>query len=427
MIEYKNIYKFLKTGIYPSDIITDTQKARFRKRLWDFSLEGDKLFRTIDNIKYEYLPDSEKMKFLDKFYNNPLTGFIGHNKLFEKVKNYGITEKDVSLFLSGNKTNNSFRIPQINAVVQPIISSKPKERYEIDLIDLEKFAFFNDNNKYCLCVIDHFSKYSWVFPIKTKGEKNICDCLESIFKVYPCNILHSDNGTEFKNKSLSNLCSKYQIKQIFGTPYHPQSQGCIERFNQTLKNLIKRYLFAAQTKNYTGALPSLIQNYNNSIHSTIKDTPFNVFFGKSDNNKIKSNIISASNKFKTDITLNYKIGDFVRIYKPNDNKFKSQWSNEIYEIQNVGDKMYTVFNKDLNIKTRKFFNQVIKVNTPIDSKAQKIKPVHFDREEHIQNVTQGVIQNIKIPKRVSERVPEFNKHLIPSSEKRIPKKKSFSD
>ena len=49
------------------------------------------------------------------------------------------------------------------------------------------------------------------------------------------NLVHTDNGTEFTSNAVAEIVAKYGGKVIYGAPYHPQSQGCVERFNHTVK------------------------------------------------------------------------------------------------------------------------------------------------------------------------------------------------
>ena len=51
-------------------------------------------------------------------------------------------------------------------------------------------------------------------------------------------ILQSDNWGEFKNSLLEQYWSKVNVRQIFGSPYHPQSQGSVEAFNRTIQDFL---------------------------------------------------------------------------------------------------------------------------------------------------------------------------------------------
>ena len=85
-------------------------------------------------------------------------------------------------------------------------------------------------------------------------------------------IIQSDNGAEFKGE-VSELLTNKGIKQIFSSPYHPQSQGAVESFNGTFKRLLRRYLAQNKTKRWVDYVPDILTNYNSTIHSTTHTTP----------------------------------------------------------------------------------------------------------------------------------------------------------
>lgn len=61
-------------------------------------------------------------------------------------------------------------------------------------------------------------------------------------------VIQSDNGTEFKNLIMKELCEKYYVKQRFSRPRHPQSQGIVERANQTLIRRISKALCGEESR-----------------------------------------------------------------------------------------------------------------------------------------------------------------------------------
>ena len=76
------------------------------------------------------------------------------------------------------------------------------QQWQADLADMQHLAKQNDQKKYLLCVIDVFSKFSWVIPIPNKTGKTLVDAFTSIIrksKRKPVS-LQTDKGTEFKNR-----------------------------------------------------------------------------------------------------------------------------------------------------------------------------------------------------------------------------------
>ena len=72
-------------------------------------------------------------------------------------------------------------------------------------------------------------------PIKSKSAKAVCDVVVRAMYVYgPPRIHQSDNGKEFNNRDLTAVVEEMKVMKVNKRPYHPQSQGRVERLNQTL-------------------------------------------------------------------------------------------------------------------------------------------------------------------------------------------------
>ena len=95
---------------------------------------------------------------------------------------------------------------------------------------------------YLLICIDLFSKYTWDIPIRNKESITVRNAIVQVFiHGYP-ELIQSDNGKEFTNKTLNAYLEGIDVKHLYGSPYHPQSQGAIEAFNKTVqKSLLAAY------------------------------------------------------------------------------------------------------------------------------------------------------------------------------------------
>ena len=74
-----------------------------------------------------------------------------------------------------------------------------------DLVDMQVFAKFNRGVKYLLAVIDVFSKYGWVIPLKDKTGKSVASALKTIFKERKPEKMWVDKGKEFYNKDVNRI------------------------------------------------------------------------------------------------------------------------------------------------------------------------------------------------------------------------------
>ena len=86
-------------------------------------------------------------------------------------------------------------------------------------------------------------------------------------------VINSDRGTEFMSGEFQAVLSEHSVQHAPSSVYHPQSQGQVERFNQTFKRLLYAYMTRNDTKFWVRALPALLRNYNSSVHSTTRRTP----------------------------------------------------------------------------------------------------------------------------------------------------------
>ena len=90
-------------------------------------------------------------------------------------------------------------------------------------------AFSNDNNgiKYLLTVIDIFSKFVWIVPLKRKNGQKVANVFSSILKQRRPSKTWVDRGREFYNKDVQKLVELYSTEN--------EEKSCVlERFNRTI-------------------------------------------------------------------------------------------------------------------------------------------------------------------------------------------------
>ena len=130
------------------------------------------------------------------------------------------------------------KLPSIT--MRQIVEEVPRARYQIDTVLLAE-ELRTSNIKYLITIEDQFSKYLWATTSEDKSANSIHLALRIFFSL--CGepkILQCDNGKEFINSTIENYLSQKNIKFIHGRPYHPQSQGLIERANRTLQTALAR-------------------------------------------------------------------------------------------------------------------------------------------------------------------------------------------
>ncbi|KAG0440842.1 Gag-Pol polyprotein [Dictyocoela muelleri] len=251
-VEYENIVKILRNIEFPLD---RKKKERLIKKSNLFKLINQHLyFKSQDLLFPDRLviakDDKHAMEFHVKNVHDQC--HLGINKLEDlcNKKFFGIRRDIIRKIVSNCQICSLAQPLKYKDEVHHIIAKKPNERFQIDLIDLKSYSEENGGYKWILTVIDIYSRFGFVKALKNKTGTLVVAGLKDIFHEHgPCEILQSDNGTEFKNKDIQKLCEDLNIEQIHGRPNHPQSQGIVERFNQTITRFISKTLSPSDTKN----------------------------------------------------------------------------------------------------------------------------------------------------------------------------------
>lgn len=214
---------------------------------------------------------------------------------------------------------------------------------------MQAYSSHNKGYKYLLNVIDVFSKYAWSVPLKAKSAQEVSEGFKSILaEGRTPELLWVDQGSEFYNRTFKKLLEDNKIRI-----YHTFNQGkavVIERFNRTLKGKMFRYFSANNTNNYIAILPQLINNYNNTKHSTTRLKPVEAS-KKSNENRVYLNLYpdtpTGSKK-----TPKFQIGDKVRISKKKgtfEKGYTPNWTEEVFTISAIQKTDPTTYKiKDLN-------------------------------------------------------------------------------
>ena len=194
----------------------------------------------------------------------------------------------------------------------PIYVYRTRDLLQADLVHLMYLEDSNDGVKYLLVVVDSFSRFCWVRPLKTAQGQ---ECLNAFQEIYAetgrFKALYCDRGPEFRNRLMLRFLNKEGIQLRF-----PNNKcGTVERLNRSLQSLIYRYLTDRASNRYIDKLDSIVHLYNNRWHTSIKCTP--AYADDPLNRKYVLNILSMRyDKIERQRKKpKYKIGDTVLIQK----------------------------------------------------------------------------------------------------------------
>ena len=236
----------------------------------------------------------------------------------------------------------------IKIFINEIYSKPPKKYYatnkadvyhiddiwSLDILDLKDYGPENNKNyRYVLVIIDNFSKFGWTIPLKIKNAQTIKDSFENILlssKRKP-NLIESDRGKEFYNNIFQDFLNKNNIKLYSRN----SSYGAVfaERFNRTIRDLLKRPVFEKGESNWIDVLPTITKQYNNRIHSSTKLSPKDASLKKNEGFVFK-NLLDKRKKIKPKYQINdlVRVADLKKTFSKGDT---TNWSDKLYKITEI--------------------------------------------------------------------------------------------
>ena len=146
----------------------------------------------------------------------------------------------------------------------------------VDLADTKLLSKQNKGIKYLLCAIDLYSKYAFVVPLKDNKGISITNAFKKIIKQSgrKPNKIWVDQGSESDNQDFKKWLSSNNI--IMYSTYSEGKSVVAERFIRTLKNKLYKHMTATNKNVYYDVLDDIVNEYNNTKHSTIKMKPKDV-------------------------------------------------------------------------------------------------------------------------------------------------------
>jgi len=238
----------------------------------------------IVNLALEY-PDESPRQLTYRFIDEKAY-FVSESSVYRILKGYDLIESPAfEVITAKNKFDNPTK--RVNEMWQT---------------DFTQFLVVDWGWYYLSTVLEDYSRYILAYKLSpTMNAQDAEDTLKIALakaeidkvKVYHKPRLLSDNGPAYHSADLAQFLKERRIDHIYGAPYHPMTQGKIERWHRSMKNVIKLQNYYSPSE-LERAIAEWVEYYNNQrYHESLENvTPADVYFGR------EKEIIKKRNKLK---------------------------------------------------------------------------------------------------------------------------------
>ena len=230
------------------------------------------------------VPNCYRDEILSLTHESPLAGHLGTNKMYQKVLSHfywpGL-HKDVVKFCRSCHTCQVVGKPNQKPPVAPLkpipMVEEPFSRVLVDCVG--PLPKTRSGNNYLLTIMCIVTRFPEAIPLWNIKARTVIKALIKFFTLVglPKHI-QSDQGLNFMSTVFQQVMHQLNITQHKSSAYHPQSQGTIERFHQTLKTMMRSYYFDNH-KDWDEGIHLLMFAARESVQETLGFSPFELVFG----------------------------------------------------------------------------------------------------------------------------------------------------
>ena len=274
-----------------------------------------------------------------------------------------MTQKNIKIFINEIYSKG----PKKNYITNKTDVYHIDDIWSLDVLDLKDYGPKNNRGyRYVLVIIDNFSKFGWTVPLKHKNAQTLKDSFESVIissKRSP-DLLEGDRERGFNNEIFQDFLNKKNIKQYSRNT----SLGAVfaERFNKSIRDLLKRPVFEKCDSNWIDILPTITKQYNNRIHSSTKLTPIQASLKKNEG-FVHKNLLDKRKKVSPKFQINdlLRTADLKKTFSKGDT---TNWSYKLYKITEIINDTISSYKID-NLKER--YNESLLKKTELSMKENK--------------------------------------------------------
>ncbi len=203
-------------------------------------------------------------------------------------------------------------------------------------------------NRYIVVAVDYFTKWPEAKAIEHANAEEVAEFIfEEIICRHGCpRKILSDRGSHFNNQIIKSLVEKFKIKHNFSTPYHPETNGLVERFNKTLCESLSKL---GRENEWDKNIAPVLYAYRTRKQESTRMKPFYLTYGRE-----ARTIIQEKNESQNETQIQYLIDEHPRrVNQARENIKRSQEKQRLFHDKKIKEKLFKVGEKVLYYKAIK--------------------------------------------------------------------------
>ena len=232
------------------------------------------------------VPKPFRSHVLSLAHDIPWSGHLGITKTYDRILRHFFwpaLKRDVAEYCRSCHTCQLMGKPnQVipPAPLQPIpVMAEPFERVLVDCVG--PLPRTKSGNKYLLSIMCAATRYPEAVPVCSITSKVVVAALTKLFSTFGLpKVVQTDQGSNFLSKLFSQVLKTLNVSHQVSSAYHPESQGALERWHQTLKSMLKKYCYDTN-KDWDEGIPFVLFAIRETVQESLKFSPAELVFGLS--------------------------------------------------------------------------------------------------------------------------------------------------
>uniref|UniRef100_A0A671VWW5 Gypsy retrotransposon integrase-like protein 1 n=1 Tax=Sparus aurata TaxID=8175 RepID=A0A671VWW5_SPAAU len=239
---------------------------------------------THQSVRQIVVPQPFRPQVLSLAHDHNMSGHLGVRKTYQRILRYffwlGLKSDVVKFCCSCHTCQISGKPNQVipAAPLKPIpVIGEPFEHVIVDCVG--PLPKTKSGNQYILTIMCAATRYPEAVPLRSLKVRGIVKALVKFFSTFGLpRRIQSDQGSNFMSKIFAQVMAELNVKHSTSSAYHPESQGALERFHQTLKTLLRKFC-TESNREWDEGLPLLLFAVRETMQESLGFSPSDLVFG----------------------------------------------------------------------------------------------------------------------------------------------------